>query len=378
MPYHSIEDPAKLRRVLEAALLLEADLDLPSLLRHIVEEARSMTGARYAAIGVLNRNGSALSEFITSGLEPAEEKAIGPRPTGKGVLGLLISDPKSLRLAQIGDHPDSDGFPPNHPPMSSFLGVPLKVRDDVYGNLYLTDKVGWSEFTRDDEALVGGLALAAGIAIENARLHAEVQQVAVLADRERLARDLHDTVIQRLFAVGLSLQSLAGSPMASEISDRLQLAITDIDDTIRQVRTSIFELGSGDFDRGFRASLLSLLQELKPVVGFDIHASFAGPIDNAVPDAVREHALVVVREAVTNIGRHAQASEATVSLDVVEGHLELWVVDNGRGMDESRPSEGGLGLGNLRDRAEKLHGHLTIESSESGGTQLIWRVPLGQ
>lgn len=378
MPYHSIEDPAKLRRVLEAALLLEADLDLPSLLRHIIEEARSMTGARYAALGVLNQDGSALSDFITSGLEPAAEKAIGPRPTGKGVLSLLISEPKPLRLAHIGDHPDSYGFPSNHPPMSSFLGVPLKVRDDVYGNLYLTDKVGWSEFTRDDEALVGALALAAGIAIENARLHAQVQQVAVLADRERLARDLHDTVIQRLFAVGLSLQSLAGSPMASEISDRLQLAIADLDDTIRQVRTSIFELGSGDFDRGFRANLLSLLQELKPVVGFDIHASFAGPIDNAVPDAVRDHALVVVREAVTNIGRHAQASEATVSIDVVEGHLELWVVDNGRGMDRSRPSEGGLGLGNLRDRAEKLHGQFTIESTESGGTQLIWRVPVGQ
>ncbi len=215
MPYHSIEDPAKLRRVLEAALLLEADLDLPSLLRHIVEEARSMTGARYAALGVLNHDGSALSEFVTSGVEPEQEKAIGPRPTGRCVLGLLISDPRPLRLTRIGDHPDSYGFPPNHPAMTSFLGVPLKVRDDVYGNLYLTDKVGWSEFTGDDEALVGALALAAGIAIENARLHAQVQQVAVLEDRERLARDLHDTVIQRLFAVGLSLQSLAGSPMAS-------------------------------------------------------------------------------------------------------------------------------------------------------------------
>lgn len=378
MPYHSIEDPAKLRRVLEAALLLEADLDLPSLLRHIVEEARSMTGARYAALGVLNHDGSALSEFVTSGVEPEQEKAIGPRPTGRGVLGLLISDPRPLRLTRIGDHPDSYGFPPNHPAMTSFLGVPLKVRDDVYGNLYLTDKVGWSEFTGDDEALVGALALAAGIAIENARLHAQVQQVAVLEDRERLARDLHDTVIQRLFAVGLSLQSLAGSPMASEVTDRLQLAIADIDDTIRQVRTSIFELGSGDFDRGFRASLLSLLRELKPVVGFDIHASFAGPIDNAVPDLVREHALVVVREAVTNIGRHAQASEAMVSLDVIEGHLELLVVDNGRGMDRNSPSEGGLGLGNLHDRADKLHGHLVIESPESGGTKLLWRVPLDQ
>ena len=376
MPYHAIEDPAKLRRVLEAALLLEADLDLPSLLGHIVEEARSITNARYGALGVLNQDGSALSEFITRGLDPEQEKAIGTRPTGMGVLGLLISDPRPLRVTRIGDHPESYGFPPGHPPMTSFLGVPVKVRDEVYGNLYLTDKIGWTEFTSDDEALVGGLALAAGIAIENARLHGQVQRVAVYEERDRLARDLHDTVIQRLFAVGLSLQSLAGKPLASEVADRLRVAISDIDDTIRQVRTSIFELASGDFDRGLRAGVLSLLQELKPVVGFDIRASFAGPIDSAVPEMVSEHVLLVVREAVTNVGRHARATEATVSLNVDDGHLELLVVDNGCGIGRGGPSDGGLGLVNLRRRAEKLHGQFAAESPESGGTKLTWRVPL--
>ncbi len=376
MPYHAIEDPAKLRRVLEATLLLEADLDLPSLLGHIVEEARSMTNARYGALGVLDHDGSALAEFITRGLDPEQEKAIGTRPTGMGVLGLLISDARPLRVTRIGDHPESYGFPPDHPPMTSFLGVPLKVRGEVYGNLYLTDKIGWTEFTADDEALVGALALAAGIAIENARLHGQVQRVAVYEERDRLARDLHDTVIQHLFAVGLSLQSLAGKPLASEVADRLRVAISDIDDTIRQVRTSIFELASGDFDRGLRAGVLSLLQELKPVVGFEIHASFAGPVDSAVPEMVSEHVLLVVREAVTNIGRHAQASQAKVSLNVDDGHLELLVVDDGCGIGGGGPSEGGLGLGNLRRRAEKLHGQFTAESPESGGTKLIWRVPL--
>ena len=129
--------------------------------------------------------------------------------------------------------------------MTSFLGVPIKVRDEVYGNLYLTDKIGWSEFTSDDEALIGALAVAAGIAIENARLHTRVQEVAVYEERDRLARDLHDTVIQRLFAIGLSLQSLAGNPAAEAILDRLKKTISDVDDTIRQVRTSIFELGIG-------------------------------------------------------------------------------------------------------------------------------------
>jgi signal transduction histidine kinase len=378
MPYHSIDDPAKLRRVLEASLLLEADLDLPTLLRHIIDEARSMTNARYGAIGVLNDEGIALSEFITVGLEPEEESQIGDRPTGRGVLGLLISDPEPKRLARLSSDPESYGFPPNHPPMTSFLGVPIKVRDEVYGNLYLTDKVGWSEFTSDDEALIGALAVAAGIAIENARLHSRVQEVAVYEERDRLARDLHDTVIQRLFAIGLSLQSLAGNPSAAGILDRLKRTISDVDETIRQVRTSIFELGSEGLERGVRSNVLSLLEELKPVVGFGVRASFEGPVDTAVPDAVGEHLLATIREAITNVGRHAQATQSTVTISVSDGYCQLRVVDDGRGIADPALSTGGLGLGNLRRRAEKLHGTFAIESPEGGGTILNWQVPLAQ
>ena len=137
VPYHSIEDPAKLRRVLEASLLIERDLELPVLLRHVAEEARSMTGARYAALGVLNEDRTVLSEFITVGLEPDEEAKIGQRPTGRGVLGLLIAHPEPLRLSNLSSDPKSFGFPPNHPPMDSFLGVPIKVRDEVYGKSLL-------------------------------------------------------------------------------------------------------------------------------------------------------------------------------------------------------------------------------------------------
>ena len=378
MPYHLIEDPAKLRRVLEATLLIEADLDLPTLLRHIVEEARSMAGARYGALGVLDDDGTALTEFITVGLEPEEEERIGPRPTGRGILGLLTRDPKPLRISRLDTHPDRYGFPPGHPPMTSFMGVPLKVRDEVYGNLYLTDKVGWSEFTSDDEALIGALALAAGIAIENARLHERVTEAAVYEERDRLARDLHDTVIQRLFAIGLSLQSMVTSPTASRNADRLTATIGDIDDTIRQVRTSIFELGSDGLGRGVRDNVLSLLEELRPVAGFEIRATFDGPVDAAVPDIVLEHLLAVVREAVTNIGRHAQATQAGVTVSALKGRCRLLVVDDGRGLVASGPGSGGLGLGNMRRRAEKLHGECTIESPPAGGTVLIWEVPVRQ
>ncbi len=376
MPFRSIEDPARLRRVLEAVLLIEADLELPVLLRHIVEEARSMTNARYGALGVLDQEGKALAEFITVGMAPAEETRIGPRPTGRGILGRIISHPEPLRLAEIGVHPESAGFPPDHPPMTSFLGVPIRIRDDVYGNLYLTDKLGWSEFTSDDEALVASLALAAGIAIENAQLHRRASTLAVYEERDRVARDLHDHVIQRLFAVGLSLQSIATAPPSAGTNERLAKAVADIDDTIRQVRTSIFELGAQGTQRSLREDTISLLRELAPVTGFEVRASFDGPVDTAVPDLVAEHTLAVVREAVTNIGKHAEASSAEVELRVANGVLMVLVIDDGRGLGASRPDTGGLGLANLRRRAEKLHGRFEAGSGPSGGTHLTWQVPL--
>ena len=202
--------------------------------------------------------------------------------------------------------------------MTSFLGVPITIRDEVYGNLYLTDKIGWSEFTKDDEALIGSLAIAAGIAIENARLHQRVHEVAVYEERDRLARDLHDTVIQRLFAIGLSLQSIASAPGTESRAERLQKIVSDIDETIRQVRTSIFEL-SQDLHRGVRGSVVELLAELTPVVGFEVRVSFDGPVDTAISDSVSEHLLAVIREAVTNIGKHAEATAATVAVSIDRG-----------------------------------------------------------
>jgi len=357
-------------------MLLEANLDLPALLHHIVEEARSMTNARYGALGVLDEEGTGLAQFITVGLPIEEVERIGAPPAGKGVLGLLIVDPKPIRLSDLSSHPESFGFPANHPRMESFLGVTIRVRGRSYGNLYLTEKMGWSEFTRDDEALVAALSIAAGFAIENARLHQRAQEMAVYEERDRLARDLHDTVIQRLFAVGLSLQSMASTPSAEGIVDRLDAAIRDIDDTIRQVRTTIFGLGSAGIGRGIRATVLSLVREVTPVVGSEIEVSFNGPVDSVIPDRVAEHLLATVREALTNVGRHADATEVRLALTVEDGTCSLEVVDNGRGIGDNPSSEGGLGLVNLRSRAEKLHGRFTVESPAGGGTVLTWQVPI--
>jgi signal transduction histidine kinase len=375
VPFRAIDDPGKLRRILEAVLLLEKDLSLPLLLRHFVEEACSLVGARYGALGVLNEDRTGLAEFITVGIEDDAEDLIGLRPTGKGVLGLLIAEPSPLRLRDLKAHPDSYGFPANHPAMRSFLGVPVTSHDEVYGNLYLTDKIGGAEFTPDDEELVTALAIAAGIAIENARLNARVRELAVLDDRDRIARDLHDAVIQRLFAVGLSLQGISKSVTSPSVGERLNRAIADIDDTIRRIRSSIFELSSSSDVSGNRANILALVRELDPVVGFEVQVALDGPIDAAVPDDVLEHLLAGLREALTNIGRHAHATQARVSVAASSDLCTMRVSDNGHGIPTRPRGSTGLGLNNLRRRAEKLNGELLIESSEAG-TTIEWRVPL--
>ncbi len=376
MSHHRIEDPTSLRRILDAMLLIEADIDLPVLLHHVIEEARSMTGARYGALGVLNDDGTGRADFITAGLEPDEDVPIRARPNGRGVLGLLVAEPEPLRMAGLDSHGPSNGNGSGHPAMPSILGVPIKVRDEVYGNLYLTDKIGSSEFTAEDEALVNALSVAAGIAIENVRLHRRAQDVAVYDERERLARDLHDTVIQRFFSVGLSLQGIAGTAEAADVSEALNRVILDIDDSICQLRSVVFALGVTDEDQCLRSRVVSLLNELRAVAGFEVHSSFEGPVDTAISDEIADHLLMALREAVTNVARHAQATEVMVHLAVVDSQCQLRIIDNGRGIETEKPSKSGMGLVNLHTRAEKLKGRFKVESPSTGGTVLTWQVPL--
>ena len=336
-----------------------------------------MTGARYGAIGVLDEEKHSLSDFVTVGLSDEVTAAIGAPPAGHGVLGLLIADPRPLRIAEISGHPESLGFPPNHPVMTSFLGVPVRVRDEVYGNLYLADKVGWSEFTADDVALVEALSQAAGIAIENARLHERVRSSAVFEDRDRMARDLHDTVIQRLFALGLTLQGIAArlpDAAAAEIGQ----TVGEIDHIITQVRSTIYELGMGNETRGVRDQVHALTDELGRALGIDVDLSFEGPVDTCLSGSPTvEHLLATVREALTNVGKHARATRASVRVVVDATSCRLTVVDDGVGLHGAIPgSGGGRGLANLRHRAEKLDGSFSIEDGPGGGTVLTWSVPL--
>jgi len=361
---------------MDAVLLIEADIELPVLLRHIVEEACSLVGARYGALGVLNDDRSGLEQFLTVGFSDAEERATGPGPTGRGVLGLLITEPKTLRLSDLGAHPESYGFPSGHLPMKSFLGVPIRVRlnAEVYGNLYLTDKIGAETFSDEDEALAEALALAAGIAIENTRLHERVRVLSVLDDRERIGRDLHDRVVQRLFALGVGLQAAKRLLELPLVVERIDRAIDDVDATINEIRTTIFELGDSSIGGGLRQGVIALANELAPSLGARAEVSFTGEVDNRVPQQVADHLLAVVREALTNAAKHAQATRFIVTLSAADDVI-LEVVDDGVGIDPTTQGHG-LGLSNLRSRAEKLGGTFDVHSAADRGTRLTWRVPL--
>ena len=220
--------------------------------------------------------------------------------------------------------------------------------------------------------LTEALALAAGIAIETARLHESEKDSAVQDDRDRLAGDLHDRVIQRVFASGLKLQGIAGAIRSEDISARLGVVIADLDDTIREIRSTIFELGLSS-ETGIRSQVTALLRELSDVLGFEVRAAFDGPVDTEISTEVAEHLLATLREAVTNIGRHAEATEARVVLSIHGSLCRLQVSDNGRGLGGTRTT-GGRGLVNMRRRAEKLGGHLEIADSQTGGTMLDWQV----
>jgi signal transduction histidine kinase len=528
-----------LRKLLTANESIVGELSLPSVLRRVVESACELTDARFGALGVIAADGS-LEQFIHVGMDQADVDAIGPLPRGRGLLGALIAHPEPITLTDLGEDPRSSGFPAHHPPMKSFLGVPIKLRDEVYGNLYLTESKS-GKFTAADTELAVSLAGTAAIAIENARLFRDSQrrqdwleastritrrlltrpvehalidiaeQVQVLAgadvvivvlpvgddkqlrievatgagaaeltgltypddgtlskaaiesgqairiatansaqdllvhisevvkvgpvialpltgsgrprgallaarltgrqafslaeldmaatfaghaavaleladaravgerlmlleDRDRIARDLHDHVIQRLFAAGLTVQSVL-SGRIPDTSDRLSRVVDDIDETIRQIRTSIFALQTPAGGRAsVRAQLLKTLDEVSMTMDRDPRMRFAGPIDTMVDSALVDDLQAVLREALTNAARHAKADTVEVEVRIVHGWLTLEVIDDGVGLGNPARSSG---LANLEHRALQRGGRFDIRSGPVSGTVLRWTIPLG-
>ena len=368
-------DRRELRDLLDAIVAVGSELSLPIVLRRIVDTATDLVDARYGALGVLDPTGTHLTEFLHTGIDDDTAAAIGDLPSGRGILGLLIVQPEPLRLADLTEHPDSFGFPPGHPPMTSFLGVPICVRGQVFGNLYLTGKRDDHEFTAADEELAVGLAATAGMAIENARLHAQVGELRVVEDRERIARDLHDTVIQRMFAIGLSLQGAASRLAATDPaeSERLLRATEDLDETVRHIRSTVFELQRPRIPgRSLRQEVIDLVDEVTAPSELRADVVFDGPIDLVIPDVIADHLVAVVREAVTNSVRHSHGRHVSIAISTND-RLDVRITDDGPGPFVDRAA--GNGVRNMRARAAELDGDCVIDSDASG-TTVRWSVPL--
>ncbi|MEV4050004.1 GAF domain-containing protein [Amycolatopsis sp. NPDC049688] len=535
----------KMDGLLDAVLAVASGLELDTTLTRIVQAAIELGEAKYGALGVLAEDGS-LAEFIYVGIDDEARRLIGDLPEGHGVLGVVIDEAKPLRLEEISAHPASVGFPAHHPPMHTFLGVPVRVRDEVFGRLYLTEKKNGEPFTDDDEVVVQALAAAAGIAIENAHLYEQARirqqwlaatsevttellggtdpaealnliasraleltgsdvtmlalpnsgrldvdedwgdavddltvtvcagtraaelsgthidleesvpgsvyrdrtprsvpelvlgehrfgpamvvplragdrttgvliaareagssgfeaaqlsvvasfadqaalalqlaaqqraarELDVLGDRDRIARDLHDHVIQRLFAVGLSMQSTQRRTKSPELQKRLGDSIEQMHEIVQEIRTAIFDLhggAAGETGVRLRHRLHDAIAELTDDAPLQPTVSMSGPIDT-VPAQLAEHVEAVVREAVSNAVRHAEAAAVTVSIAVKDDYVRVVVTDDGKGLAEGiSPS----GLGNLRDRAEASGGTFALDSGPEGGVRIEWAAPVG-
>ncbi|MEO6511836.1 MAG: GAF domain-containing protein [Nocardioides sp.] len=528
----------QLRRLLEANRLAVEHLDLPAALRQIVEAARELAGAEFGAIGVLGANGR-LEEFIHVGMDADTVARIGSAPVGLGLLGALIEDPRPVRLADLGSDPRSVGCPLHHPVMRSFLGVPLVVRDEIFGHLYLADP-RYDAFGVDDQVLVEALAATAGVAISHAGLFQETKRreqwtaatsrithelltndevdamqlvadtvlglaeadlvavvlsagqphdtelivdraagaqrslmlgeplppdtlihqclesrspqmvdslavdalstilaplllgpamavplpaevgvrgglfvlrregsttfsefdldvvaslagqaalaldradarlararTATLEDRDRIARDLHDHVVQRLFATGLNIQSVCAILGPGVSSDRLNDQVDEIDATIRQIRSTIFGLHAArGRPMGARTMILEAITAATATLPGPPEVSFRGPIDLLVTESLRDDVVAVVREALTNVGRHAAAERVEVLVSASARTVEVEVLDDGKGVVEGTVLSG---LSNLLARAQALGGTFQIEGRSGPGTRLKWTVPL--
>jgi len=365
-----------------ATRAIAGELDLDRVLQLIVDSVRDLVNAHYAALGIVDASGR-IERFITSGISAEGRAQIGPPPRGHGLLGLIVRGARAYRIADISRHPDAYGFPPNHPPMRSFLGVPVRTGGDPIGNFYLTDKIGAGEFSEQDQRLVEMFALHAGIAIQNARLHARVQRLAVLDERLRIGRDLHDGIIQGIYAVALSLEDVPDLMRedATEASERVDRAIDRLNTTIGEIRTFIVGLGADARQVAIGSRLAGLADELLLSSGarmaLDLDLADVGEIDEGLSSEAATQLLQIAREALSNAIRHSNAPRARLSLRAQDDHAVLSVEDNGRGFDPARPrGPGHFGLANLHDRAASVGGTLEIASRVGAGTRIIVRLPM--
>ena len=373
---HDEEQAARLRALNVSGISLTSELDTATVLQRVVDQARDVANAKYAALGVFDEHGD-VEQFITSGITAEERARIGALPRGRGLLGVLQHDQVTLRLRRISEHPGSVGFPKDHPAMTSFLGTPILFRGASLGNLYLTSKQDADEFSADDEEAIRTLAAQAAIAIENARLYEQLERVSVDEERHRIGMELHDGVIQALYAVSLQVEDagerLATEPAASakvldRAVDRLNAAIADLRNYVlglRPVRGS---------DRPLTESLPNLAEQARTNALLDVQVSVSSDAAASLDPIRREASFYIAADALGNVQRHARARRAWLRLFEEDSTIVLEVGDDGVGFDYERAMDG-HGLRNMRERAFSVGGRLNVNTAPGQGSRVRFEMP---
>jgi len=371
-------DAIALTAVDDAARAIAGVRDIEDVLQLIADRVRDLVDASYAALGISGPDGR-IERFITSGMDPETRRAIGPLPEGRGLLGLIIRQGRAYRIPSIAGHPDSSGFPAHHPPMTSFLGVPITSKGVSIGNFYLTDKIDAAEFSANDQRLVELFARHAGIAMDNARLHAQVRRLAVAEERDRIGRDLHDGIIQSLYGVGLSLEDvpelMADAP--DDAAARVDAAIESINLSIRDIRNFIYGLRPEAVDGSqVVAGLAALAEEVRHGGLMEVNVDLDPAADPGLTREAGAELLHFVREALSNAVRHARARRIGIELRQSPDGPVLEISDDGVGFDSTQTAVAGHhGLGNMHARAAAIGGRIDIDSAVGAGSRIILSLP---
>lgn len=362
----------------KASLDLVKDVSLDHLLEQITSVACEQASARYAALGVLDENGK-LVKFITVGMTDEEIKHMAHPPVGKGLIGELMDTEFPLRLPVIQNHPRSVGFPAHHPPMTSFLGVPIRTANKQLGQIYLTEKIDAAEFTADDEKIIQMLAAYAAAAIQNARLHENTHRLAVLEERERIGMDLHDGIIQAIYGVGLSLEGALHSidEDSADAKKRIQHSIESLNQAIRDLRSYILDLRPRQMGNdGLMSGLKRLATEFRANSLTDV--ALTGPEDDLMdlPPSMSLALFHICQEALANAAKHSKAKHVEIALWFTDDRALMEIHDDGKGFDmENQSLRIGHGLANMQTRATSAGGDLDISSAPGEGTTILAWVP---
>jgi signal transduction histidine kinase len=361
----------RLSAIHEAAIAITSELSLSRVLEAIARTAKHLIGARYAALGVPGPHGT-LDQFITEGISEEERRMMDHLPEGKGLLGHILKRPQTLRLDNMLDSPLAAGFTRNHPMMYSFLGVPIMARGEVLGSLYLCDKEDGTSFTDADQAIIETLAAYAAVAIENARLYQQVRRLAVLEERERIGMDLHDGIIQSIYAVGLTLEhsSLLLDDDAESAKSRLRYAIDALNQTIRDIRNYIMDMRPQRMKaHDLAESLRQLVREFRANTLVEVKLEMVPDVEDVLDEGTSTALFHIAQEALANAAKHATASELKVQVEIVRKQVSLKVCDNGVGFAPDQIDRLlGHGLSNMTLRAQAVGGKLEVTSKPMDGT----------